>query len=168
MEWSCWRCCTEQRGFLEADVTEPTVPKSQATHSKDHDLDFVKWSWSWSPETMWRNLKNSCGHSTSRNFWKIACVALWHVQNYFYNSSNLYYLKLSKPNVLCVFHVSSYVICLSPGLKSLLPWWKSCAVIFPQTTSQNNTAISVQEVCPRVERGQRGEGNTWEFREVQV
>lgn len=103
MEWSCWRCCTEQRGFLEADITEPTVLKSQATHSKDHDLDFVKWSWSWSPETMWRNLKNFCGHSTSRNFWKIVCVALRHVQNYFYNSSNLYYLKLSKPQCSLCF-----------------------------------------------------------------
>lgn len=52
---------------------------------------------------MWRNLKNFCGHSTSRNFWKIACVALRHVQNYFYNSSNLYYLKLSKPQCSLCF-----------------------------------------------------------------
>lgn len=35
-------CCIEQRRFLEDDVTEPTILKSQAMHSKDHDLDFVK------------------------------------------------------------------------------------------------------------------------------
>lgn len=168
MEWSCWSCCTKQRGFLEADVTEPTVPKSQATHSKDHDLDFVKWSWSWSPETMWRNLKNSCGRYTSRNFWKIACVALRHVQNYFYNSSNLYYLKLSKPQCSLCFPCEFLCHLLEPRPEITFALVEIMRSSFPQTTSQNNTAISVQEVCPRVERGQRGEGNTWEFRLVQV
>lgn len=117
---------------------------------------------------MWRNLKNSCGRSTSRNFWKIACAALRHVQNYFYNSSNLYYLKLSKPQCSLCFPCEFLCHLLETRPEITFTLVEITRSSFsPKQLHKNNTTISIQEVCPRVERGQRCEGNIWEFREVQ-